>query len=261
MSRCSQTSCRADGVVDGLRLAVGTLTALPVRPPARVDQRTARIAVLLAPPVALPLGLAVAGALWLTLVLGVDPLASGFLAVGVLALGSRAFHLDGLADTADGLTASYDRERSLAVMKSGSVGPAGVAALIVVLGVQVVGFAGLSDEPLAAGVLVLASRAALALACIRGIPAAAGDGLRAAFAGSVSWPLAVLRWVSAAAIAGLVFVLLGLPWQGVVVGFGIATVLVGLLIRRAVNRLGGVTGDIFGASIELTLATLLLSAS
>jgi adenosylcobinamide-GDP ribazoletransferase len=246
---------------DGLRLAMGTLTALPVRPPAHIDQRTARTAVLLAPPATLPLGVAVAATLWLTHFLGVDPLVSGFLAVGVLALGSRAFHLDGLADTADGLTASYDRERSLAVMKSGTVGPAGVAALIIVLGVQVVGFAGLSDEPLAAGALVLASRAALALTCMRGVPAAAGDGLRSAFAGSVSWPLALLRWVSAAAIAGVVLGVLGMPWEGAIVGFAIATVLVGLLIRRAITRLGGVTGDIFGATIELTLATLLVAAA
>ena len=245
---------------DGLRLAVGTLTALPVKPPAHVDQRTARVAVLLAPPAVLPLGLAVAATVWLTQWMGVAPLATGLLTVGVLALGSRAFHLDGLADTADGLTASYDRERALAVMKSGSVGPAGVAALLVVLGLQVVGFAALADEPLAAGVLVLASRAALALTCMRGIPAAMGGGLRLPFAGSVPWPLALLRWVSAAVIAGVVFVLLGLPWQGLALGFGIATVLVGLLIRRAITRLGGVTGDIFGASIELTLATVLLAA-
>jgi len=247
-------------MLDGWRLAIGTLTALPVKPPAHVDQRTARIAVLLAPPATLPLGLAVAATLWLTHRVGLDPLAAGFLAVGVLALGTRAFHLDGLADTADGLTASYDRERSLAVMKSGSVGPAGVAALIVVLGAQAVGFAGLADEPLAAGVLVLASRAALALTCVRGVPAAAGAGLRAPFAESLSWPLALLRWVSAAAIAALVLALLSLPWQSVAIGFAIATVVVGLLIRRAVRRLGGVTGDIFGASIELTLAALLLAA-
>jgi len=247
-------------MLDGLRLAIGTLTALPVRPPSHVDQRTARIAVLLAPPATVPLGVAVALTLWLTRLIGVDPLASGLLAVGVLALGSRAFHLDGLADTADGLTASYDRERSLAVMKSGSVGPAGVTALIVVLGLQVVGFAGLADEPLAAGALVLASRAALALTCLHGIPAAPGDGLRTAFAGSVSWPLALLRWVSAAAIAGVVFALLKMPWQDAAIGFAIATVLVGLVIRRAVTRLGGVTGDVFGAAIELTLATLLIAA-
>jgi adenosylcobinamide-GDP ribazoletransferase len=246
---------------DGLRLAVGTLTALPIKPPSNVDQRTARAAVLLAPFAALPLGLCVAATLWLTGLLGVDPLASGLLAVGVLALGTRAFHLDGLADTADGLTASYDRERSLAVMKSGSAGPAGVAALIVVLGLQAVGFASLSIQPIAAGVLVLASRAALAIACIRGIPAAGGAGLRVPFAGCVSWPLALLRWISAAAIAGLVLALVGMPWQGAAVGFAVATVVVALLIRRAVTRLGGITGDIFGASIELTLATLLVAAA
>jgi adenosylcobinamide-GDP ribazoletransferase len=57
-----------------------------------------------------------------------------------------------------------------------------------------------------------------------------------------------------------VFALLGLPWLGVLLGFAAATLVVGLLIRRAVTRLGGVTGDVFGAAIELTLATVLLAA-
>jgi adenosylcobinamide-GDP ribazoletransferase len=246
---------------DGLRLAVGTLTALPVRPPSHVDQRTARTAVMVAPFAVLPLGLSVAATLWLTDLLDVDPLASGLLAVGVLALGTRAFHLDGLADTADGLTASYDRERSLAVMKSGSVGPAGVAALIVFLGIQAVGFAGLAEVPLAAGALVCLSRAALVLTCMRSIPAAEGDGLRGPFAESVPWPLAVAWWVGAALLGTLALASLGLSWQSTAAGFAIATVLLALLIRRAVTRLGGITGDIFGASIELTLTTLLVAAA
>src|SRR5690349_20712756 len=110
---------------NALRLAIGTLTALPIAPPSVVDARTARIAVLLAPLAVAPLGLAVGAVLWLAGRFDVAPAAAGLLAVGVLVLGTRAFHIDGLADTADGLTASYDRERSLAVMKSGSVGPAG----------------------------------------------------------------------------------------------------------------------------------------
>ena len=93
---------------------------------------------VLAPLAVVPLGVLVALVLWGGRELGLNPLAVGLLGVGALALGSRAFHLDGLADTADALTASYDRERSLEVMKSGAAGPAGVAALVVVLGVQAV---------------------------------------------------------------------------------------------------------------------------
>lgn len=242
-----------------LRLAIGTLTALPVQPPSRVDARTARWAVLLAPPAALPLGLAVAGTLWLGHRLGLAPLVLGLLAVGVLALGTRAFHLDGLADTADGLTASYDRERSLAVMKSGSVGPAGATALIVVLGLQAVGFAGVAGHPLAAGLLVCASRSVLRLTCIRGVPAAPGDGLRSPFAGCLPPSLGLVSWTVGATVVTLVLMWLGLPPVRVAAGFAAATVVVALLLRRAVRRLGGVTGDVFGASIELTLATLLVA--
>jgi len=75
---------------------------------------------------------------------------------------------------------------------------------------------------------------------------------------SVSWPLALLRWVSAAAIAGVVLAVLEMPWQSAIVGFAIATVLVGLLIHRAITRLGGVTGDVFGALIETTTAVALV---
>lgn len=246
--------------MDGLRLALGTLTALPVSPPRQVDPRTALRAALLAPVAALPLGAAVALALGLGQCLGLEPLASGLIALGVLALGSRAFHLDGLADTADGLTASFDRERSLTVMKSGAVGPAGAATLVVVMGLQAVGFASLAPVPLAAGVLVCLSRASLVLACMRGIPAADGTGLRAPFAGSVPVPVALASWLLAVIVGVAATSALGLPWRHTLAGFGVATLVIALLLRRATSRLGGVTGDVFGATIELTLAALVVAA-
>lgn len=244
---------------DGWRLSIGTLTALPIPPPSVVDARTARQAVLLAPLAAAPLGLAVGVTLWLAGHFSLDPLAGGLLAVGALALGSRAFHLDGLADTADGFTASHDRERSLAVMKSGAVGPAGAAALIVVVGLQAVGFAHLVNAPLAAAILVCLSRGVLALTCMSGVPAAEGDGLRAPFAGCVPAPLAVVFWVGLAVGGTLALGMLNLPWRHVLAGFGLATLLVALVVRRATTRLGGVTGDHFGAGIELALAALVVA--
>ena len=117
------------------RLAVGTLTAIPVPPP-RVTPGVApgRAAAGSARghPARPPSSASSAGRR------PTRPAAArrGFVALGALALGSRALHLDGLSDVADGLTASYDRERSLAVMKGGTAGPAGVAALVIVLGTQ-----------------------------------------------------------------------------------------------------------------------------
>ena len=73
-------------------------------------------------------------------------------------------------------------------------------------------------------------------------------------------PVAVMSWSAAAAIAAAIAGYSGGTWWHVVTGFAVAAVIVGLLVRRAVRRLGGVTGDIYGAAIEISLAALLLSA-
>lgn len=247
---------------DAWRLAVGTLTAIPVKPPGRVDRDTAGLAMVLAPLAVVPLGALVALVLWGGNELRMSSMATGLIAVGVLALGSRAFHLDGLADTADGLTASYDRERSLAVMKSGSVGPAGAASLVIVLLLQAGAFASLSFTArgcIAAGVVVCASRVALTIVSARGVPAARADGLGASHAGSVPRPVVVGAWLAAGVVTTAVVVWSdGEPWR-IVVGFAVAAIAVVLLVWRAVRRLGGVTGDIFGATVEITLTILLVA--
>ena len=120
---------------NGLRMAVGTLTAIPVPPPGPPDRRTARAAMVLGPIAVAPVGL-LAGLVGWAASLMLPPLVAGVLVLGCFALGSRALHLDGLADTADGLTASYDRERALEVMRRGNSGPAGAATLVLVLLLQ-----------------------------------------------------------------------------------------------------------------------------
>lgn len=247
---------------DAWRLAVGTLTAIPVKPPARVDRDTAGLAMVLAPLAVLPLGALVALVAWTERELGLPTV--GLLAISALALGTRAFHLDGLSDTADSLTASYDRERSLEVMKSGAAGPAGVVALVVVLMAQVgpIATSAFDTQRLVlVGVLVCTSRVALTLTCVRGVPAARTHGLGASHAGSVPRPVAVVAWLAAASVSAATAAWAGAEWWRVAIGFGVAALVVALVVRRAVRRLGGVTGDIFGAGIELTLAILLVSAS
>lgn len=229
--------------MDAWRLAVGTLTALPVGPPGRVDRAVAGRAMLLAPLAVLPLGALVTAVLLLGHRAGLAPLAVGFAAAGLLAAGSRALHWDGLSDVADGLTASYDAARSLEVMRSGSSGPAGVVATVVVLGVQAAALAALGASTagaLVAGLLVCLSRCALWIVCCVVVPAARAEGLGVTYTRTVPLPVAVLGGLLLSVAGGLVVV---------------------LLVRRTVRRLGGVTGDVFGAAVELALATTLLGWS
>src|SRR2546423_1174491 len=121
----------------GGQLALSWLTVLPVRA-SRVDAATARTAIALAPLVGLLLGGIAFGALSGMDALGLPPLLTGLLTVGLLAVLTRGMHLDGLADTADGLGCYGPPERALAVMRDGGAGPFAVVALIVAVGAQAI---------------------------------------------------------------------------------------------------------------------------
>lgn len=252
---------------DSWRMAVGTLTAVPVKAPVLIDSRRAGIAMVLAPLAVVPLGFAVLvvviGGDWL----GLSPFVVALLAVGAVVLGNRGFHVDGLSDVADGLTASYDRERSLAVMKTGTSGPAGGAAVFVVLGLQIaglIGVLGLADSWRAAalaGLAVCVSRAAFTIGCLRGVPHARTEGLGETYTQSVGPAIAVTVWTVGAALLSLVGWWAGLSWWRGALAAAVAALVVGVVVRRAIRRFGGVSGDVFGASAELALAALLVVLS
>lgn len=249
---------------DAWRLAVGTLSAVPVRAPAQVDRRTARHAMLLAPLAVIPLGALVALIGWAGHRGSVPPVVVAVVSLGALAAGNRALHWDGLSDTVDGLAASYDARRSLAVMRSGTAGPAGVVAIVVVLGIQAAALVSLVHTTrgvVLAGVLVCLSRCALVLTCARGVPGARTDGLGPSYTGTVPRTAAVVVWVLAAGIAAGVASWAGVDWWRALAGAAAAAVVVCALVRRTTRRFGGVTGDVFGAAIELALATLLVSVA
>lgn len=249
---------------DGWVLSAGTLTVVRWPPPGRVDHGSAGAAMLLAPLAVVPLGLVVALVVWLGDLLDAPALVVGLLAVGALALGSRGLHLDGLSDVADSLTASHDRERSLEVMKGGTAGPAGAATLVVVLGLQAASIAalvGTDAAPLVVGAVVCLSRAALSICCVAGVPPARDSGLAISFAGTVPRLGALATWILVFAVGVGLAVAADLPWwRGVVLGLALlgGTLLV---LGRCVRRHGGVTGDCFGAAIEITLTAGLITAS
>ncbi len=254
-------------LLDAWRLTVGTLTAVPVRPPKAVDRRRAGLAMLLSPIAVLPLGLALALMVaighWVSLSYAITAL----LAVTAAVLGNRGFHLDGLSDVADGLAASFDRDRSLQVMKSGTSGSAGVVATVLVIGLQVSGLAALLGSvewwraAVLAGLALCLSRVALVICCVRGIPAARQDGLGQTYTQSITRSGALALVALAAALLSFAGCWAGLEWWRGALAMAIASVACLMLMLHAVRRFGGVTGDVFGAAVEIALAAIFVVLS
>lgn len=246
--------------VNALRLCLGTLTVLPVRPPSVVDRRAAGRAMLLAP-VAAALLAVVAGPVVWALDHVTSSLLTSALAVGLLALLTGGLHLDGLADTADGLGSRRPAEQALEAMRRSDVGPFGVVTLLLVLLVQVSALASLG--PVAApslGAALVVSRTVLPLLCLRGVPAARPDGLGALVAGTVGPLGAAGAVVAAAALAVLLVAASGGSTYGV---GGLVVAVAALALgtaygRHCVRRLGGVTGDVLGGCVEVTFTAALV---
>ncbi|MEU4250763.1 adenosylcobinamide-GDP ribazoletransferase [Amycolatopsis sp. NPDC026612] len=238
-------------------MAVGTLTTVPVPAPRVIDRRVAGLAMVLGPLAAIPLAAAAGGIVWAGSAAGLPALATAALALGAVALGSRGLHLDGLADTADGLGASYDRAKALDVMRRGDSGPTGVATLVFVLLVQVGALTGVHNG-ITVAAAILVGRCTLSMACSRGVPPARPEGLGATVAGSVPRTAAIAVGVAAAGLAGL---LPGLPWWRGPLAVVLAYAVAGALLWRCTRRLGGITGDTLGAGVEVAVAAALLALS
>jgi adenosylcobinamide-GDP ribazoletransferase len=249
-------------LTDGLLLALGTLTAVPVPAPRVVDRRAAGVAMAVAPVVGLVPGGFAAAVVWAATAWGAGPMLAAVLGVGVLALATRGLHLDGLADTADAFAASYDRERALHVMRSGDTGPAGAAVLVLVLLLQVAALAQAlpGAGPVAVLVAAVVGRVGLPLSCIRGVPAARTQGLGALVAGTVPRPVAALV-VVVLAVCGILVGRLGADAivAPALAALAVAGITTAVLVARAVRRFGGVTGDVLGACVEAGTAAALVS--
>jgi len=252
-----------------LRTALGLFTILPVRAAPEIGGDDAARAVLWLPVVGLLLAVPAAAVLLAVEAgghSGPRRLLAAALAIAVLALLTGGLHLDGLADTADGLGSRRPRDEALAIMRRSDIGPFGVAALLFTCVLQITALATVKPSwPAAAGLAaaVVTGRMAVVLATGPGTPAARPDGFGALVAGATT---ARARIAASGTLLVAVGVMAAAAWGWYPALRGVVAVLAGLLAgdllrRLARHRLGGMTGDIFGAQIELATATVLVTAA
>lgn len=258
-------------------LAMQFLTIVPIKIKGDVTEADVARSVGFFPLVGLIQGLVLV-AVYLALGAVFQPGLAVALVLLVLVLSNGGFHLDGLADTFDALACKGDREKRLDVMRDGSVGAIGVAAIIFALALKYLALMDIIDAgghgflalkgaggwfAGACGPLLLMpviSKWAMMLSMHRGGPARE-DGLGKIFINGMR-----SRDVAAATI--FVLLLMALPYivnvrdslypvaAGVTVFmiYVLSVFLVGLFSKR----FGGLTGDNLGAAGEISEVLFLL---
>jgi adenosylcobinamide-GDP ribazoletransferase len=236
-----------------LAAAVTLLTRLPVGVRVAIDEADIARSLAWLPLVGVGLGGAVALA-GRGLEGRLDDVPAAVLIVAAWALATGAIHLDGLADSADALGAG-DRERRLAIMRDPRLGSFGALALVFVVVLKI---------SLVAAVLARGHH--LWLLAIPAVARAAASGLSATLpyarpegtAAALVTPSGRAERLAVALATAIVVALACARLRGLLAI--VAAVLVALAVGRlARRRIGGITGDILGATIELAECAALVA--
>jgi adenosylcobinamide-GDP ribazoletransferase len=181
------------------------------------------------------------------------PASVAVLDVVVLVLITGALHLDGLADAADGLFGAHDRERRLTIMRDTHAGTYAIVAIVAVLAMKWAGIVGLPNGVRFEALILAPCLARFGmLAAVAAFPYARADGTGAGFHERAS-PIPLIAGAATALVAAVM--LLGAEGTYLVALAAACALALGAVSTRIV---GGLTGDVYGATVEIAEAALLL---
>lgn len=164
-------------------------------------------------------------------------------------------HLDGVADSADGLLSNRPPERMLEIMKDSRIGSNGVLALMASLSLKVVGIRLILDLPQPEVFLLLMpamGRYAVVFAATIG-KTPREKGMGNLFIGQGNFWVVCFNALLIAAFSHL--------YGGILVPLLVATAFTTLLVYRITKLIGGITGDVLGLTIELNEVLFLFAVT
>ena len=230
-----------------LLIALQFLTVLPIRIKSEIQKTDFGASLLYFPLVGLIIGLILSGINALLLILNFPPLAVNIILVVVLIAITGGMHLDGLSDTADAFLSGKPRDEMLAIMRDSHIGVMGVLSIASVILLKV-GLLTSVAVPLKITALILScvlSRWSSVLAIFL-FPYARKDGKARVFTEGMNLKIFALSSIIVLVFAFAVWRTKGLVTLLIAAG---CTYLIGKFSNR---KIGGITGDILGATIELT---------
>jgi adenosylcobinamide-GDP ribazoletransferase len=239
--------------IRSLRSAMAFLTVLPVATAEGAPGE--RLGRAYFPVVGAVIGL-LAGIAYVVMTAMTTPLLAAVAATALMALLTGALHLDGVADAADGLLGGGDTARRLEVMRDPRLGSFGTTAVVLVLAGSVAAVASMTPARAIVALVIACAMSRLAmLGVIAFVPYVRQSGL-----GSAAW--GGHRAFDLFLASAFVLAVSLLDWRRAAAALlvvAIAALLISALARR---RIGGATGDVYGATAELCqLAALVVFAT
>lgn len=240
-------------VLADFALAWRLLTSIPLSFLPAVSDRPAGLAAAYYPLVGLILGLLLAGTDWILSFFWPDSLAAALL-LALWAGLTGLLHLDGFMDSCDGLLPPRDPARRLEIMKDSRVGAFGVVGAILLLLVKFNALAALPPAVRLPALIVIPTLARWAMTwAMTRYPLARREGTGVFFSAGLGW-----RQVGVASVIAGAAALVLMGWTGVLL-LSITWLVITVVARLAMARIGGLTGDVYGAICEVTETTLLLA--
>ena len=232
-------------------IAVQFMTTIPIKLPCLPSREQNALSMLFYPVI----GLMIGGVLWLVasyVQLPMMLLSCVVMVVWVWLTGG--LHLDGLADTADAWVGGFgDRQRTLTIMKDPNTGAMGVMAIVLCLALKWAAVYCLLELDAVLALLFVPMLGRMsALALFATTPYVRQHGLGSALQDVPKY----LLWLVMLGFGAVVF---ALSWQMAVVMIGVWAVMLAWLRWRFVGRIGGITGDTVGASIEVVEVAMLVA--